>query len=65
MGDITNNTAPNKKTWRILRQTFPNYFFHGCAAHALHLLVKDIFERNKQHIGLKDKTESENGYPFE
>lgn len=38
---VTDNTATNKAAWELLQQEFPRLFFHGCAYHALHLLVKD------------------------
>ena len=47
-GAITDNTSANKSAWKILEAKYPDKFFHGCASHALHLLVKDIMGSNKQ-----------------
>ncbi|KAG6959767.1 hypothetical protein JG688_00009935 [Phytophthora aleatoria] len=39
---VTGNTETNKAGWAQLQPDFPRgFFFHGCACHALHLLVKD------------------------
>ena len=42
VGAVTDNTVTNKKVWKELEK-YPSLFFHGCASHGLHLLVKDIF----------------------
>ena len=60
VGAITDNTAANKKAWDILEQKYPNRFFHGCVAHGLNLLVKDIFAATKNANG-----KYPDGYPFE
>ena len=51
VGAITDNTAANKKMWSILEQRYPARFFHGCVAHGLHLLVKDVFGAKKATHG--------------
>lgn len=47
VGAVTDNTNANKAAWKILEDKYPNKFFHGCASHALHLMVKDIFAESK------------------
>uniref|UniRef100_A0A915JUS9 DUF659 domain-containing protein n=1 Tax=Romanomermis culicivorax TaxID=13658 RepID=A0A915JUS9_ROMCU len=47
VGVVTDNTNANKAAWKILEQKYPDKFFQGCASHALHLLVKDIFSDSK------------------
>jgi hypothetical protein len=42
-GAVTDNTSCNKAAWKVLKQEFPSMFFYGCASHAFHLLVKDLF----------------------
>jgi Protein of unknown function (DUF 659) len=46
-GAVTDNTSANKKAWTSLQRTYPKKFFHGCASHGLHLIVKDIFSLTK------------------
>ena len=57
-GVVTDNTSANKKAWSILQQKYPNKYFYGCASHALHLMVKDIFQPGK-------KIMRDTSYPFE
>lgn len=39
---VTDNTAANQAMWRLLEPEFPGIFFHGCASHVVHLLVKEL-----------------------
>ncbi|KAE8956316.1 hypothetical protein PR001_g31774, partial [Phytophthora rubi] len=39
---VTDNTSVNKGAWEQLQRDFPRVFFHGCAAHVVHLMVKEI-----------------------
>jgi hypothetical protein len=39
---VTDNTSTNKRMWEMMQSKFPRMFFHGCACHVLHLLVKDV-----------------------
>jgi Protein of unknown function (DUF 659)/hAT family C-terminal dimerisation region len=55
VGAVTDNTSTNKKAWATLKKEYPMKFFHGCASHGLHLIVKDIFAP----ASIKD------GFPFE
>ncbi len=57
-GVVTDNTSANKKAWSILQQKYRNKYFYGCASHALHLMVKDIFQPGK-------KIMRDTSYPFE
>lgn len=41
-GLITDNTSTNKAAWKLLQQGNPSKFFYGCAAHAIHLFVKQF-----------------------
>ncbi|CAH1115876.1 unnamed protein product [Psylliodes chrysocephalus] len=49
-GAVTDNTSANKVAWKILEETYPNKFFHGCVCHCLNLLVKDIFGDDTQSV---------------
>jgi len=42
-GVCTDNTNTNKNAWTQVKEDRPEMFLYGCAAHALHLFVKDIF----------------------
>ena len=44
-GCTTDNTATNKKAWRILQNIFPGMFFQGCICHGFHLLVGDLMKK--------------------
>jgi Protein of unknown function (DUF 659) len=48
VGAVTDNTSANKKAWATLKKEYPMKFFHGCASHGLHLIVKDIFDIYKR-----------------
>jgi Protein of unknown function (DUF 659)/hAT family C-terminal dimerisation region len=63
-GVVMDNTSANKAAWRILQKDYPSRFFQGCVAHALHLLVKDIFAATKANRGREVSDYPEN-YPFE
>ncbi len=39
LGVVMNNTAANKKTWKISKEQHPSMFFQACVAHGLYLLV--------------------------
>ncbi len=43
----TDNTNTNKNAWTVVKEDQPEMFFYGCAAHALHLFIKDIFAATK------------------
>jgi hypothetical protein len=60
VGAITYNTLTNKVALSLLKQRFPERFFHGCASHCLHPLVKDIFCATKTKRG-----QNVDDYPFE
>lgn len=45
IGACTDNTSANQKAWRLLSGLHPDKFFYGCNSHCLHLLVKDIFDK--------------------
>jgi hypothetical protein len=62
VGAITDNTAANKKGWKTLEEKYPYCFFHGCIAHGLNLLIKDIFASKGQGLGSGDLPD---GCPFE
>lgn len=63
-GVCTDNTAANKKAWAILKKDhFPQKFFYGCAAHALHLIVKSLFGVKQQADGTW-KGDNMVGFPF-
>jgi regulator of replication initiation timing len=62
-GVIMDNTAANKKTWKILKEGYPRMFFQGCVAHGLHLLVKDVFAATKVKMG-RAVADYPEGYPF-
>ena len=62
-GVIMDNTAANKKTWKILKEGHPRMFFQGCVAHGLHLLVKDVFAATKVKMG-RAVADYPEGYPF-
>jgi len=63
-GAVTEYTATNRKAWIELQQRYPKMYFHGCASHGLHLLVKYFFAATKAKRGqtIPDYPE---GYPFE
>lgn len=63
-GAVTDNTATNKKAWIELQRRYPTMYFHGCASHGLHLLVKDIFAATKAKRG-RPIADYPEGYPFE
>ena len=54
VGAVTDNTA-----------TTPSLFFHGCASHGLHLLVKDIFGGKKAASSDNEPDDEPASYPFE
>ena len=62
-GVIMDNTAANKKTWKILKEVHPRMFFQGCVAHGLNLLVKDVFAASKVKLG-RAVADYPDGYPF-
>lgn len=62
-GVVMDNTAANKKTWKILKEAYPRMFFQGCVAHGLHLLVKDVFAATKVKLG-RAVADYPDGYPF-
>lgn len=49
-GAVTDNTNANKAAWKILEKRYSTKFFHGCASHALNLLIKDVFGESKKYI---------------
>ena len=51
-GCTTDNAPVNRAAWDILQNTFPTLFCQGCACHALHLMVKDIFHKSDKKIEL-------------
>jgi hypothetical protein len=53
-GVCTDNTNTNKNAWTACKAERPEMFLYGCAAHALHLFVKDIFAATKT---IKNSTE--------
>lgn len=57
-GSVTDNTAANKKSWKILKEKYPNRFFYGCICHALHLFGKDLLGRQQV------RREGDPGYCF-
>ncbi|KAH9273338.1 hypothetical protein BASA83_004337 [Batrachochytrium salamandrivorans] len=63
-GAVTDNTATNRKAWTELQRRYPKMYFHGCASHGLHLLVKDIFAATKAKKG-RPTADYPEGYPFE
>jgi hypothetical protein len=67
IGAITDNTATNKKAWKVLEEKFPSRFFHGCVAHGFHLFVKDIFLATKtvRPRGSGNPAKYPDDYPFE
>jgi hypothetical protein len=46
-GVVTDNTTSNMDPRALLQREYPSLFFQGCASHAAHLLVKDIFGATK------------------
>ena len=44
VGMVTDNAQANKKSWRFLREMYPDKYFYGCVCHCLNLIVKDIFD---------------------
>ncbi|KAI2503210.1 transposase [Fragilaria crotonensis] len=63
-GVVMDNTSANKAAWRLLQDSYPSRFFQGCVAHALHLLVKDVFAATKARRG-RDVSAYPENYPFE
>ena len=63
-GVIMDNTAANKKAWKILKEGHPRMLFQGCVAHGLHLLVKDVFAATKVKMGRAVADDYPEGYPF-
>jgi hypothetical protein len=63
-GAVTDNTSTNKAAWNILSAKYPSMFFHGCACHGLHLMVKDIFAPTKAKRG-RPVADYPEDYPFE
>ena len=47
-GVCTDNAAANRGAWRLLEQDHLHIFCYGCQAHALHLLVRDLFEASTE-----------------
>ena len=64
-GAVTDNTSANKKMWSILEREYPTHFFHGCVAHGLNLLVKDILCAKKKEPPGGGPAAYPDGYPFE
>lgn len=64
-GAVTDNTSANKAAWEILQDKHPTMFFHGCVAHGLHLMVKDIFAATKIKKPGEVEPTYPNDYPFE
>ena len=67
---VTDNTSANKAAWATLENEFPEKFFYGCVAHALNLLVKDIFYPSKTKANNPSKRTDKVamypcGFPFE
>ncbi len=63
-GVVMDNTAANEKTWKLLKEKHSSKFFHGCVAHGLHLLVKDVFATTKTRLN-RPVADYPDGYPFE
>ncbi|HEY9300046.1 MAG TPA: DUF domain-containing protein, partial [Phormidium sp.] len=63
-GVVMDNTAANKKAGQLLLQAHPNWLVHGCVAHALNLLVRDIFSPPKKALAGQDKAVPPVVYPF-
>jgi Protein of unknown function (DUF 659) len=63
-GVVTDNSSSHKGAWALLQRDYPSMFFQGCASHAAHLLVKDIFGATKAKRG-RQEAEYPEGYPFE
>jgi Protein of unknown function (DUF 659) len=63
-GVVMDNTAANKKAWKLLKEQHSSMFFQGCVAHGLHLLVKDIFSATKSKSN-RPVADYPDGYPFE
>jgi hypothetical protein len=63
-GVVMDNTAANKKTWKLLKEKHSSKFFQGCVAHGLHLLVKDVFAATKTRLN-RPVADYPDGYPFE
>ena len=78
-GQVTDNTSANKLMWTTLSKHYPDKFFYGCVAHALNLLIADLFgpsktlANNPAHVSGTGSTESNRGlekmyppgWPFE
>ena len=52
VGAVTDNTAANKM-WSALEEKYATKFFHGCVAHGLHLVVKEVLQHILMDIHLK------------
>ena len=65
VGAVTDNTATNKKVWKELEEKYPSLFFHGCASHGLHLLVKDVFGGKKAASTDNEPDDDPASYLFE
>ena len=65
-GVVMDNTSANKKAWAKLSSRQNTLLCHGCASHALHLLVKDIFSPTVSvRATSKPGKTVEMPYPFE
>lgn len=51
---ITDNAPVMKSAWEIIVARFPKITAHGCAAHALNLLIKDILDNVEDVEIMKD-----------
>ncbi|DAZ93962.1 TPA: hypothetical protein N0F65_001097 [Lagenidium giganteum] len=43
-GVVTDNAAYMRRSWRLLQSEFPALMCNSCTAHAVNLLMKDMFE---------------------
>lgn len=43
-GLVTDHAAVMKKSWRLVKEVYPWILGEGCKAHALNLVMRDIFE---------------------
>ena len=41
---VMDNTHANRKAFKLLEEKYPKKFFHGCVAHVINLLFKDILK---------------------
>nr|CCA19295.1 transposase putative [Albugo laibachii Nc14] len=46
-GVVTASTKHHARAWELLKAEHPTKFFYGCACHALHLILLDIFYPEK------------------